>query len=297
MAKCNGQSRDRYERTVLIPVSQQHTATGASSTPVSPAIFFRGKRLLFTALVALAALAMVGLGFWQLSRRAQRLQRNAYITERQAERPVEIRGPVADPSALEYRRARVVGMFDYDNEIVQRNRARSGSPGVHVLTPLRIEGSDHAILVDRGWIPFLQMEQAQRRPLRGPEQVEVEGMIRPSQSQPPRMAPVDPPLGPERSRLDAWFWVDVPRIQQQTPYPLLPLYIEWAPQPGAPSLPWRSQDLALNEGPHLSYAIQWFSFAAILASGYIVFVVRSQQPGRSSPSLPPAFSRPASEGE
>jgi surfeit locus 1 family protein len=87
-------------------------------------------------------------------------------------------------------------------------------------------------------------------------------------------------VGPGRPRLDAWYRIEVSHIQQQTPYPLLRFYVEQSPQPGAPDLPWRSEeDVALDEGPHLSYAIQWFSFATILIVGYTVRAGRVKQPG------------------
>ena len=68
--------------------------------------------------------------------------------------------------------------------------------------------------------------------------------------------------------------MDIDRIQAQIPYPLLPIFIEQSPDPGetAASLPHRSGSVALDEGPHLGYAIQWFSFAAILLITYAVFM-------------------------
>jgi surfeit locus 1 family protein len=189
-----------------------------------------------------------------------------------------ITGPVTDPASLEFRRVTVTGTFDYANEIVLRNRTRDGRPGVHVVTPLRISGSDKAVLVDRGWIPYEQTEPQARRAFRGPATAAVRGIVHASQSQPSGLGPVDPPLGPDRPRLDTWFRIDVSRIQQQTPYSLLPFYVEQSPQPGAPDLPWRNEDLALDEGPHLSYAIQWFSFATILIVGYAVRAGRVKQP-------------------
>jgi surfeit locus 1 family protein len=241
----------------------------ARRTVFSPLALFRGRQLPWTLLVLLAALVMVGLGFWQLQRRAGRLARNAHIREGLAQPPVALTGTVNDPAALEFRHVTVRGVFDYANEILLRNRTRDGRPGYHVVTPLRIAGSDSAVLVDRGWIPYEQADPAARRAFQDHPSAEVYGIAHPSQKQPSSFAPADPPVG-ANGRLDAWFRVDVERIQQQTPYKLLPLYVEESPAAGAPDLPWRSEDLALDEGPHLSYAIQWFSFATILLAGYVV---------------------------
>ena len=90
--------------------------------------------------------------------------------------------------------------------------------------------------------------------------------------------PADPPLGPDLPRLDAWFRVDLPRIQEQTPYPLLPVYVEQAPEPGRSGPPWPQDPIALSEGSHLSYALQWFAFATILLVGYVARAIRSGTP-------------------
>ena len=104
-------------------------------------------------------------------------------------------------------------------------------------------------------------------------EVEVSGILQQSQKRPGSIAPADPPLGPDRPRLDAWHRVDIPRIQEQVPYPLLPLYLEEDQAPGEPvrRFPRAEPELALSEGGHLGYAVQWFAFAGILLGGYVLF--------------------------
>jgi surfeit locus 1 family protein len=71
-----------------------------------------------------------------------------------------------------------------------------------------------------------------------------------------------------------WYRIDVPLIQQQMPYELLPAFVLQLPEEGRSydQLPYRIEPIQLDEGSHLSYSIQWFSFALILAFGYIQFV-------------------------
>ncbi len=100
-------------------------------------------------------------------------------------------------------------------------------PGVHVIVPLRIAGSDAAVLVDRGWIPYEMSNPEQRKVFQDATgAVEVHGILRRSQPRRSSLSPADPPLGPERPRLDAWYRVEVPRIQEQVPYRLLPVFLE-----------------------------------------------------------------------
>lgn len=220
------------------------------------------RRLPLTLLVLLLAGVFVRLGFWQLDRLAQREARNGLVRTRLMAPPLQLTGNEVDPQALAFRHAVVTGTFDYDHEVLLSNRTRGGKPGYHLLTPLRLQGSDTAVIVDRGWIPLEQSSPDARRVFRGAATAEVSGLILQSQSTPKGVT-----FG---QRSDSWFWADIAHIQQQTPYRLLPFYVEQSPAPGAPDLPWRSEtELALDNGPHLSYAIQWFTFAVIAIVGYV----------------------------
>ncbi len=262
-----------------VPHTQPAVNTRAQSSPAARfVLLFRGRRLLLTLVVLLGAATMVGLGFWQLDRRDQKRERNALIRQRMAEPPLRITGPAGDPSLLAYRPAIVAGTFDYEHEVVLRTRTREGQAGVRLLTPLRISGTEHSVLVDRGWIPYEESEPEARSVYRPAGAVELSGLLHPSQTRPSSFAPADPPLGPGRERLDEWFRADIGRIQEQTPYPLLPFYVAQSAAPGENGPPWRDGQVTLSEGPHLSYAIQWFSFAVVLLAGYVARATRPVRP-------------------
>ncbi|MDH3297501.1 MAG: SURF1 family protein, partial [Gemmatimonadota bacterium] len=118
--------------------------------------------LILFALVALTASAgFVRLGIWQLERHREVRAANATKAERLAREPVRL-----DPSmlrgdsteALIGRRVEVRGRWETDREVVIRSRARAGTPGIHVVTPLRLDDvaddpadGPSSILVLRGW--------------------------------------------------------------------------------------------------------------------------------------------------
>lgn len=224
-------------------------------------------------------LVLIRLGIWQLDRLEQRRTTNALITSRIDEPPIQLTGQPLDPVANEYHQVVVTGTYDHSAEIVLRNRARAGVPGMDILTPLRIEGSDQSVLVDRGWVPLLDAEPERRAQFAVAGPVTVRGIVRPPRVQTSSWGPQD--RQPEGGRLDAWFHVDVAKIANQVPYPLLPLYIEQLPQENAPALPHPQPNIELSEGPHLSYAVQWFAFATILVCGYAAFVVTRSKEQRS----------------
>lgn len=229
-----------------------------------------GKRLIATLLVIIGVLALCWLGMWQLDRHAQRAALNARIIAGLAQSPVPLEA-VDDLQTLDYRPVIARGVFDPAHEVLLRNRSLNGITGYHVITPLRLSGRNEAVLVDRGWIPLTEASPEARRVFApSPVETQVIGIAR--QSETYVGGPKDPPLTPDRPRLDAWFRVDVARIQEQTPYPLLPVFIEVQPVPDEPlTLPQPVPPPEPDPGPHLGYAIQWFAFAGILVVGYVVF--------------------------
>jgi surfeit locus 1 family protein len=78
-----------------------------------------------------------------------------------------------------------------------------------------------------------------------------------------------------------WNNADLEQIASQLPYPVLPVYIQEQPDPAdaAPPIPFQPE-LELTEGPHMGYALQWFTFTAILVAGY-PFFVRKQETGHA----------------
>lgn len=200
------------------------------------------------AVLALAVAALfVRLGFWQLARLEERRAQSAIIAERRALPPVELPMHRVAADALRDRRAQARGVYDYAHERVWTGRTYDGAPGVALLTPLRLSDGS-AVFVDRGWASSPDAAHVDRERYREGDTVLVEGLVLPA----------------PRDRGD----VDPARLRDSVPYPLLPVVVQLndtaAPHPVGLRR-WRPP--ALGHGPHLSYAIQWFSFALIVVVG------------------------------
>jgi len=231
-------------------------------------------------LLVLAGMAITArLGVWQLDRLEQRRAFNSRVQAQISQPGLDLNGAalVLGLSGMEYRPVMVRGEYDHSQEVALRNQSWGNQWGVHLLTPLRIVGSEQYILVDRGWVPSNDFQFGSWAEYAEPGLVEVRGVIRASQSKPDFGQRADPTPSPG-GRLEAWFFANVEGIARQVPYPLLPVYIQQEPDPAWQGLPYRSQpDLDLTEGPHLSYAIQWFTFTAILGIGYPYFIRRQER--------------------
>ena len=237
--------------------------------------------LVTTLLVIAAVGVMARLGIWQLDRLEQRRAFNARV-QAQLDQPrlvldsaVLASGDLAKQlPGMEYRSVSVTGVYDHAHQVALRNQAWNGRLGVHLLTPLYIQDCDQVVLVDRGWVPYEDFTAGLLAKYDEPGVVHVEGVIRASNTRPVFGGRADPTPAPG-IRLEAFYLANVDLIAQQLPYPLLPVYIQQSPDPAWEEPPQRSApDLELTEGPHLGYAVQWFTFAAILAFGYPFFVRR-----------------------
>jgi surfeit locus 1 family protein len=246
--------------------------------PWNPLRLFSRRWILATLLVIAAMGVMVRLGIWQLNRLAQRRAFNARVTS-QIDRPALVLGASTldeNLTGMEYRQVVVYGVYDFSQQVALRNQVYRNEWGVHLITPLKIEGTDQAILVDRGWIPSEDYQSGNWDKYDVTGGVKVQGAIRLAQTKPDFGQRSDPTLEPGQTRLDTWNFVNVGRIAEQTPYTLLPVYIQQAPDPASTDLPYGSvSQFDLSEGPHMGYAIQWFTFALMLGVGY-PFLVRSK---------------------
>jgi surfeit locus 1 family protein len=229
-----------------------------------------------TLLVAAAAAVCARLGIWQLDRLAQRRQFNAHVSAVQAMPPLQLPSTV-DLTTMEYRAVRASGVYDFGLQVAIRDQYNGNEYGYHLVTPLKLaEGG--AVLVDRGWIPAAgNASPADWRQYDEQGAVSVRGIVRLGQTLPSPGGEADPTLAPGQNRLDLWFYVNIDRVGAQLPYPILPIYIQLDPDPTQVDPPIAYQPaLDLSEGPHASYAIQWFSFATIMLIGYPAYLFRQE---------------------
>lgn len=130
---------------------------------------------------------------------------------------------------IPYRRVQISGRYDFSHEMILRNRKGALGPGVHVLTPLLLDGGG-AVIVSRGYLPLAQALPEKRKKYQQPEWISFVGLAK--ESVPERLlAPRDPPTGLNLPWADQWLRVNIPAIQKQIPYELLPFYVEIAASP------------------------------------------------------------------
>ncbi len=225
------------------------------------------RNIVAATLAVVVALVCLRLGLWQLERHEQRRTHNERVAARMAAAPTPLER-VQDDSTARYRRVEARGVFDYDREIVLANRTQGGSPGVHVITPLLLTGGggERAILVNRGWVYSADAARVELDRWREADTVEVSGYL--EQLGSPAGAPVPAEVAPR-----IWYRLDPTALAAVFPYGLeTTQLVAREVQPNAGAAPVRVGMPGLEQGPHLSYAFQWFAFGAIALIGVTALI-------------------------
>lgn len=248
----------------------------------------RPKQISFVVLLLAVSAMCLRLGIWQLDRLQQARDKNTAIRQRMDGPPTDILSLQGDINDLIYQPVTAQGTFDSDHEVILSPRTYQDEPGADLITPLRITGSSEAVLVNRGWIPYAEEGRKSRSIYRHSDVVKVTGIVQaPGQLPSFLFFNTGPTPSPSNPR-DIWQAVDIPVIQAQTPYHLLPFYVlQTKPLASGGDQPLPESNIELSEGSHFSYAIQWFAFALIALVGGGVWIRRRSSDPPLTPQGPP----------
>jgi surfeit locus 1 family protein len=228
--------------------------------------FLRSPKWLFGhVLVLVVVVAFANLGFWQLRRLDEVRTHNAHVEERLASEEVPIGRAIDD--GISFTRVVAAGTYRPEAQVLTAPRSRDGNPGHHVLTPLDTDAG--TVLVDRGWVPF-NREGLPDEVLAPPDgAVEVRGLLLPGEQGPAGEAAFVRTIDPDE-------------VSRRTGVPLTAGYVQLQDSdPPAAAGPLPHPDPLLDEGNHLSYAVQWFLFTAVVLVGYPILIRRTARDGQS----------------
>ena len=216
-----------------------------------------------TAAAVLAIAATLALGFWQLDRARQKVERQAAIEAREALPAVD--GAAlrqAEASALMDRAAVLRGSWDEGHTVFLDNRQMHGLVGFYVVTPLKLEGGG-AVVVERGWVPRDFRQRDKLAPVETPSgMVEVRGRIAPP---PARLYQFgEAGRGTIRQNLD------LEAFRAETGLPLASFAVV---QNGAASEGLLRDWTRASSGSekNYGYAFQWWAISALIAILYVWF--------------------------
>lgn len=237
----------------LIVVSSQAAATQSSRSRWAAGVAF----------TMVLVLAFILLGRWQWQRREERLKRNAVISANYDRQPV----PYADLADAPFNDHTqwtpfvAEGQYDADNTVLIRNRILNKKRGFRVLVPFKTTSG--VVMIDRGWIPSADSaDRPEFVPPPPPTTVRIVARIRPAE-------PLDGRNAPEGQAISITPIEWVTSIDSLRTDGFASLATENGSEPTTVELMPRPET---SEGPHLSYALQWFAFAIMAVVGFgVVF--------------------------
>ena len=228
--------------------------------------------LVWPVALALPALAiLLGLGTWQMQRKAWKEDLIAQITARVHQPPASLAELETQSASggLEYARARVRGTFRHVSEqFIWEPDPRQGA-GYHVVTPLQLDDG-RFILVNRGYVT-----EARKAPAARPEgqmtgEVEVVGLLR---------APVARAwFSPDRGSTGVWYWRDVDGMVQAAlgadAAKAVRYMLDAEATPANPG-GWPKGGVTRLTLPnrHLEYALTWYGLALTLVGVLAAFLI------------------------
>ena len=241
---------------------------------------FKPKWIGFHLLCLAAIVGMINLGLWQLSRLDEKQTFNARVTTHDAAEPVALTANLltGEPNNLIYRRVEASGVYLASPQFEVVNVTQDGTTGRNMVNALRLSDGS-LVLVNRGFVPTGSAVSA---PPAG--QVSLLARLKAGQT-----ARTGQPRDDGSKELTELRRVDLGALAQQFDQPIAPMYLELVqstpPEPSTVS-PVAFPDL--SEGPHLSYAIQWFIFTISVAVGWVFAVRKSVRERNGKASKKPS---------
>jgi len=230
---------------------------------VSEWAFLRSPRWAgYLALVVVFAVACCALGTWQLNRRAEALAEVARIDANYDAEAVPVADALADPAGFDVDQRWLVvalsGEYLGDEEVVVRNRPFGGSSGFEVITPFRLDDGT-VFMVDRGWIA--QGSDGRPSDYTAPPSghVQVEARLKAGEERIEGRTTT----GIEFATIDLAELAD--RVGEPAYTGAYGVLVQSAADAAEPPL--AAARPLRDEGPHLSYALQWFVFALLAFIG------------------------------
>ncbi len=222
-------------------------------------------------LVALAAMVATGitlrLGFWQLSRAAEKQALQMAIDHRSQMAPLDNRAlasQVAGPDQT-HRRVRLRGQWLVQHTVYLENRQLEGKPGFFVLTPLLLDDTAIAVMVQRGWVQrnFSDRTALPALPASG-DAVQIEGRIAPP---PAKLYEFSAQVGGDiRQNLD------LAGFAQETGLPLANFSVLQT-DPSGDGLARNWPPIHTGVDKHHGYAFQWFALCGLIVALFIWFQI------------------------
>jgi cytochrome oxidase assembly protein ShyY1 len=211
---------------------------------------------------------MFNLGFWQLNRLEDKKEFNS-VLRANTSTPIQTLDKAVptkwNKATDEWVRVSISGTYDSSKAVTIINRSQDGSAGYNSAVPFT-SMNNRTILVNRGFVPLVMPT-----PTIPSGEIQIVGYLRASQSR-SGLGPID---STEAGNTEFQRF-DIPLISSNVGGDLEPMFLQLIQESPASNSPWPAKVPLppLDEGTHLSYAMQWFFFCVVAFTAWVVVVRR-----------------------
>jgi surfeit locus 1 family protein len=230
--------------------------------------------LVWPTVLALAGVAvLVGLGSWQMGRKAWKEGLIAQIAARTKAEPMplsEVLRRWRDTGDVEYAHVRLSGRFLHEHERHVFALDERLGPGFHIYTPLETPDKQ-LVLVNRGFVPASLEDPSHRAAGQVAGEVALTGLVR----RPTSRASFVPASEPGRNK---FYWPDYPGMLEGAREPAkgdlvpVPFFVDADAEPVNPGgFPRGGATRLVLPNRHLEYALTWYGLALTLVGVFTAF--------------------------
>lgn len=220
---------------------------------------------------SLFAVACVFLSQWQFSRRAEAVARIELVQNNFDQSAVELDSLITSddlPAELEWRPVTLTGNFLPENAVLVRNRPYNGQPGFLQLIPF-VTSSGKTIAIETGWLPTgSKQDSPDLMPLPSEQTTTIVARLRPIEPTLNRDAPAG-----QLATINVETLITKENLQGKV---YKNFYARASSSFSTTDFPKVLPKPDLNEGNHLSYALQWILFA-LMAFGALWWAINQEQ--------------------
>jgi surfeit locus 1 family protein len=232
---------------------------------------------LITSLLALIFFSLfISLGFWQLDRADYKRTLYSDFENRQSGQAIDLNHDntkLSDKEEIIWRHVNATGEFLEQYQILLDNQVDKGQAGYYVYTPLKLEQSEHAVLVNRGWLSTDNDRTVSPALIMTNDLVNIMGVAK----EEPKTGLLLKNMPPEQMNKGVYRVqrLNIDEVAELTKTKLLPYIVRLEPES---KHGYRRQWQLPGSGVsiHNGYAFQWFAFATVLLIIYLVLNIKNK---------------------
>ncbi len=232
---------------------------------------------LITSLLALVFFCLfISLGIWQLDRADYKRTLYSDFENRQSGQAIDLNHDntkLSDKEEIIWRHVNATGEFLEQYQILLDNQVEKGQAGYYVYTPFKLEQSEHAVLVNRGWLSTDNDRTVSPALIMTNDLVNIMGLAK----EEPKTGLLLKNMPPEQMNKGVYRVqrLNIDEVAELTKTKLLPYIVRLEPES---KHGYRRQWQLPGSGVsiHNGYAFQWFAFATVLLIIYLVLNIKNK---------------------